>query len=146
MVQDPASVSEAESTLTAELYLPNENADGFVTEEVSVSEAADPQELVDLLIRRGALPEGSEILNFAQSGKTLNVSMNRAYCDQVSSTGTAGEEMLLGSLVNTLLTFYEADELNLTCEGEILSTGHNDYDFPLSFYENYADEDMDFAG
>ena len=47
--------------------------------------------------------------------------MSQTYCDKVSSMGTAGEEMLPGSLVNTLLTFYQADELNLTCEGEPFS-------------------------
>ena len=32
------------------------------------------------------------------------------------------------------LEAYRADELLLTCEGEVLETGHNVYDLPLTFF------------
>ena len=132
--EEAAPAPETVPNQTVKLYLPNGNADGFVIEEPLLAADAGPQGLVDLLLQRGALPEGSKVLDFRQDAKAVNVSMNRAYCDSVASMGTAEETMLLGSLVNTLLTFCEADALNLTCEGKVFSTGHNIYDFPLTFF------------
>ena len=44
---------------------------------------------------------------------------------------------MMGSVVNTLLAAYAAQSVCISCEGEIMETGHSIYDFPLSFYEGY---------
>ena len=137
---EPIPSPENAQNVTVKFYLPNENADGFVMEEAPVAADAGSQELVDYLVQRGVFPEGSKVLDFRQDGKTLHVSMNHTYCDKVAAMGNTGETMLLGSLVNTMLTYYQADELNITCEGNVLETGHNVYDFPLSFFENESAE------
>ena len=43
--------------------------------------------------------------------------------------------MLLGSLVNTMLTCYNAKTLTLTVDGAVLETGHNVYDTPFTLME-----------
>lgn len=146
-IPDIAVAEEMEITL----YLPDDQAESF--EEVTETVDAQPQGVVDALIAHGALPEGVKVNSFTmrdngtetQEGDTvsytagdtltIDLDLSQEFADAAASTGTAGEQMLLGSLVNTMLKAYNADELNLTCDGAPLETGHNVYDQPLTFYE-----------
>ena len=138
-------------TMEVTLYLPNEQADAF--EEVTETVDATPQAIVDALIAHNALPEGTAVNSFSMrdngtetqegdvvsytAGDTLTIDLDLSaeFAEAAASTGTSGEQMLLGSLVNTMLTAYNADELNLTCDGAVLETGHSIYDEPLTFFE-----------
>ena len=131
------------------LYLPNESADGF--EEKTETVEASPQGIVDALIAQGALPEGVVVNSFrtesngteSQEGEvvsyqvgdtlTIRLDLSEEFSTGINSLGTSGEGMMLGSLVNTMLTAYHADALELTCNGAVLETGHNVYDAPISF-------------
>ena len=53
----------------------------------------------------------------------------------MNSTGTSGEYMILGSLVNTFLDAYNASGLMLQVDGKTLETGHSIYDWTLNFFE-----------
>lgn len=149
-IPDIAVVEETEATL----YLPNDNADGFET--VTETVKANPQGLVDALIAHDALPEGVTVNEFRMEdngtettegeGDDATVSytpgdsqifldVSQAFGDAAASTGTAGETMLLGSLVNTMLTYYNAETLTLTVDGAVLETGHNVYDTPFTLME-----------
>lgn len=149
-IPDIAVVEEAEATL----YLPNANADGFDT--VTETVQATPQGLVDALIAHKALPEGVTVNDFRMEndgtettdgeGDDASVSytpgdshifldLSQSFADAAGSTGTAGETMLLGSLVNTMLTYYSAVDLTLTIDGAVLETGHNVYDTPFTLFE-----------
>ena len=115
------------------LFLPNENADGFV--EVCERVEVTPQSVIDALIARGALPEGTKVLEFRQEGGHLVLDLSREFEAALCSMGTSGEAMLTGSLANTMLTCWGADTLLFTCEGEIVESGHVIYDFPLTARE-----------
>ena len=146
-VPDIAVVEEMEITL----YLPDEQAESL--EEVTETVDATPQGVVDALIAHGALPQGVKVNSFSMSdngtetqdgdtvsytpGDTLHIDLDLSseFADAASSTGTSGELMLLGSLVNTMLKAYNADEITITCDGAPLETGHNVYEEPLTFYE-----------
>lgn len=149
-IPDIAVVEETDVTL----YLPNDNADGF--EEVTETVKANPQGIVDALIAHKALPEGVTVNDFRMEndgtetvegeGDDASVSytpgdshifldLSQAFADAASSTGTAGETMLLGSLVNTMLAYYSAVDLTLTIDGAVLETGHNVYDTPFTMFE-----------
>ena len=117
------------------LYLPNDNADGFVTKVVQTDAPPTPEGIVALLVAQGALPEGCALLGFSPDGQP-QVDMNAAFGQAVRGTGTAGEYLLFGSLVNTLLYFYGLESILVTVEGQIPETGHETYDYPLRFYEN----------
>jgi hypothetical protein len=43
--------------------------------------------------------------------------------------------MVLGSLVNTYLSAYQAETVLITVEGQILESGHVIYDFPMGYFE-----------
>ena len=133
------------------LYLPNETADGF--EEVSETVKAQPQGIVDALIAHEALPADVVVNSFEldnngtetqegdvvsyEVGDTLHIDLDLSaeFAEGLNGMGSTGEGMMLGSLVNTLLSAYNADTITVTCDGAVLETGHNVYDEPLSFMQ-----------
>ena len=114
------------------LFLPNDNADGFVVKAALTDGTA--ADLVALLVAEEALPEGCALLSF--EGGTAD--LNGAYGEAISTMGTTGEYLRIGCVVNTLLTFYGLDSIYITVEGQVPKTGHNEYDFPLRFHENHT--------
>ncbi len=119
------------------LFVPNDDATSFVEQSASLS-GDSAQAVVDALCEAGALPEGVEVLSCSLEGKgqdaRLSLDLSAAFSEAMQTAGSAGEAMTLGSLANTMLVYYDAQTLSLTCEGEPLATGHNIYDEPLVFY------------
>lgn len=116
------------------LYLPDENVESWVTEEVSIPELS-ARYILESLIAYGVLADGIAINQFSQEGSHLAVDWNEAFASFVSSMGTAGEYITFGGVVNTFLTAYGAESITMTVEGNVIETGHSIYDNPLSFYE-----------
>ena len=155
--QEPASTAEApvqtiapaETTVPAEttqpvslmVYAPDETAEGFVTTQVeveAVTEAAILQALTDAqVLSQDVQINILETVADAQTPENvqLHVDFNGAFATLLQSQGTAGEYGILGSVVNTFLTAYEAQTMLVTVDGAPLETGHNVYDTALEFYE-----------
>jgi len=118
------------------LFLPNDDATGFV-EQSAALDGDSAQAVVDALSEAGALPGGVEVLSCSLNGTgqdaQLSLDLSAAFGEAMQSAGSAGETMALGSLTNTMLAYFDAQTLLLTCEGEPLATGHNVYDEPLRF-------------
>ena len=55
--------------------------------------------------------------------------------EQVSRMGTAGEYIMVGSLVNSIISAFGTDGVALTIDGSSLETGHEIYDYTLGFFE-----------
>jgi len=134
---------EPEETKRVTLYLPDHDAIdaggyGFTKKALDLHMpklvSLQAMDLVANLVHEGALPEGCAALTFYVSISTLD--MNAAFADALSRTGTLGETLLLGCLVNTILDFFALDSITIMAEGEVLQTGHEIYDYPLTFYEN----------
>ncbi len=123
-----------ETLVDVVLYLPNENVDGF--DQTTVQLPLEATQIVAALVEAEALPEGSDVLRMIVNGDHMDLDMTQAYGDAVCSTGTAGELMLTGSLVNTFITAYGVTEITLTIEGQIMESGHAIYDYPLEFMED----------
>ena len=68
-------------------------------------------------------------------GSQLFLDFNAAFSDQLVTYGTAGELMMIGSVVNTFLSAYGADTVMITVDGQIMESGHVIYDFPLAYHE-----------
>ena len=117
------------------LFLPNDNADGLVEQSARI-EVTDPdgkaEDLVQALVSNGALPDGTETVSATWADGKLTVDLNTAFADGLMQSGTAGETMILASLVNTLWAYYEPTELVLTAGGKPLETGHNIYEEPFT--------------
>ncbi len=120
------------------LYLPAETADGLVKKTV-VLPKQDIDALVAALVENGALPAGTAVRSFRAeveggAARQGTLDMNDVYGDAVCGTGTAGEAMLLGSLVNTVLDAFMLDSVMITCEGNVLESGHAVYNEPLTAF------------
>lgn len=133
-VQTEPPATEEPITLTYQIYLPNDNADGFDIETVETTRITADSVLAELKTR-GVLPESVSINSFEAEGMQLNIDFNQPFADLICSMGTAGELMISGSVVNTYLSAFQTESLYFTINGEILESGHVIYDFPLTFVE-----------
>lgn len=140
----PTPTTEAETTQPQEIltvFSPNESADGFVKTDVDVPAITDAV-IMDQLVNAGVLAEGASVNTMeiiSESGKTaLKADFNEALRQSILPMGTSGEYVILGSVVNTFLTAYDADAITLTVDGEVLETGHSVYDQPLTFYASFT--------
>lgn len=129
----PATAEPApENAVTVALYIPNDNADGFDVTEVSVPELT-AQALMDALVAADVFSQGVAVNSFTLSGTVIALDMNAAFGQALQGTGTAGEYMLIGSLVDTFLDAFDAEGIDLTVDGGTLETGHSIYDQRLGW-------------
>ena len=117
------------------VYIPNGNADGFDVSEEMVSEIS-AEGLIKLLIDAGVYPDSVAVnsCELTDDGGIV-LDMNEAFGKVMSGTGTAGELMYMGSLADTFLDAFDAQYITLTVNGAVLETGHNIYDFPVTWME-----------
>lgn len=133
-----AAVETTEPLEILTVFSPNENADGFVKTDIAVPSITDAV-IIQQLVNVGVLAEDTSVSTVMEvstdTGKaTLEADFNDALRQSLLPMGTAGEYVLMGCVVNTFLTAYQADAITITVEGEVLETGHSVYDQPLTFY------------
>lgn len=132
--EEPTQAATTAVVLTYTIYLPDENAEGFEKKEIQTGLINADTVLAELQAA-GVLPEGVLINAFGADGNQLNIDFNQAFADLVCSMGTSGERMIIGSVVNTYLSAFQAESVYFTIDGEILESGHVVYDFPITFVE-----------
>ena len=115
------------------LYQSNDSADGLVRSTVKL-EALTAENLTAALVSAGAIPEGTTVRAFSFGGTQISLDLSGEFAAGVRQMGTAGESVILGSLVNTFLEAYGAESLNLTVDGAPLETGHNVYEEPFGYF------------
>ena len=128
---------ETISFQTVTLFLPKENADGFLKTSVEVPQITEAV-LIEQLIAAGVLSEGTKINTLVYDADTrfLKADFNEPFRLLLQTMGTSGEYMIMGSVVNTFLTAFDAEAISITVDGNVLETGHGVYDQPLSFYQD----------
>lgn len=127
----PNEAGGEDNSDTMSVCYPNDNADGFLWKDVDGTDG-----LVPILAELGAIPEGSELVAFSaddEGGAVLD--MNDAFLAGITTTGSAGEYMMMGSLVNTYLKNYDLETITVTANGAVIETGHMIYDAPMSVFE-----------
>ncbi len=115
------------------LYVPNEDVTGFLQIRTAVPEL-EVAAVFSALTEAGVLKEAAKANSLELQGSKLLLDVNDGFAAQVGSYGTSGEYYMMGSVVNTLLTAYQADTLFITANGEILETGHSIYNYDLALY------------
>ena len=124
------------SAITVTYYHGDESAEKLVSETEEVPELS-AQALMDLLHEKEVLSSPVTVNSFTvDNNNIIQLDVSSNFSKLVSSMGTAGETIIIGSLVNTFLDAFEADGLYIKVDGEDLATGHNIYDFLLTFIEN----------
>lgn len=116
------------------LYYGDENAEHLLATLYPIADFSEYSVLAAL--RTAGHFDGSvELLSFAQEGAQLTLDFNEAFAQRIRSTGTAGEYITMGSLVNTYLSAFNAETVTVTVEGQSWESGHVIYDMPMGPYE-----------
>ncbi|MGM9538502.1 MAG: GerMN domain-containing protein [Candidatus Onthomonas sp.] len=134
--EEEPELETAVEPVTVAVYCGDENCEYLISEEVQIPELT-PQGLADLLYSRGVLSDRVTVNDFSQGEDgVLSLDLSSAFINMLNGSGTAGEYILMGSLANTFLDAYEAEEILITVDGGTLESGHTVYDQPLTFFEN----------
>ncbi len=133
---EPVSDGSQTGALTVTYYHGDENAEHIVsdTEEIPRLSA---QALMDLLYEKEVLASPVTVNSCTVDGQNIvRLDVGGELSNLLSSMGTAGETIITGSITNTFLDAFKADGLYITSNGEELVSGHNIYDYILTFYKN----------
>ena len=140
-----SSSSSSQSGSKAQLvnikvYYPDENATGLVAVEKSIKDTDNKyQAAVEALMagtdKKGlanGFPKKAKLLQVTVSGKVAKVDFSRELQKNFVG-GSTGEEMLVGSVVNTLTEFPEIQKVQILVDGQEVETlsGHMDLSQPL---------------
>lgn len=132
VTEAPTEVPTEAAPQSFTLYYGDENAENFLSEEIQVPEI-DEIVVTHQLISAGVLPEGVAVNSLSLDGTQLNIDFNAPFLEHLNTMGTSGERILIGSVVNTFLSAYQAETVMLTVGGETVESGHVVYDFPIEF-------------
>ena len=121
------------------IYHGDDNAEYIIEDKIPKQEVT-PELLLSELEKRGILKKNTRVnsLNVKKSkenGTTLALDFSKEFQDQLYQQGTAGEFIMMGSVVDTFLKAYEADSMTITVNGNTLESGHCIYEGDMKFYE-----------
>ena len=103
----------------------------------ALTEEITPEILIMNLVSYQVLPDTVTVESFSEetgTDKRLLLDLSSDFGSWLSSMGTSGEMIVMGSLVNTFLHAYDASAMKVTVEGQVLETGHQIYDGWLELY------------
>ena len=137
--QTPATSESTPEPTVAFLYLPDEGAMNLEITHITLP-ALSPQALLDALITAKVQPEGLRIAEFELlENNTAFLKLSEEFKTALSSTGTTGELLLIGTVCYTFLDAFRLDTLYLTCEGAPFETGHTEFDTLRAEYGSLMD-------
>lgn len=117
------------------VYVPDNWVMNLVPKKVWVNSAAE-QELFQTIIhelKMEGILEQAELKNMTIQGERLILDFDRAFSDQVNAAGLTGENIIIGSVVNSFLDAYpQCRSVTITVEGRSWESGHVVYDGPLT--------------
>ncbi len=125
---------------SCKLYFPNDTADDLRADTAQLPDTepavavAYAQAIAEQLIAHDALPKGSQVLAISKDSDALSLDMNEAFLAGLRESGSTGELMYMGSLVNTFLDNFNCTTVRVTVNGQSFSTGHSEYDKPLQAF------------
>ena len=131
VAEEPAETKEPGAIIN--VYVSDDMAERFVIMQES-ADVLDENTVFAALKAVGTIPQETSLLSFSNGGGSLTLDMSAEFADRVGTMGTSGEYMLLGSVVNTYLTAFDAQTVTLLSNGNPLETGHNVYFEPLGFF------------
>lgn len=120
---------------TIRLYYGDENAEHLLATPYPIADVSEYSVLAALRMA-GHFDGSVELLGFTKAGGDITLDFNEAFAQRIRSTGTAGEYILMGSLVNTYLDAFNAATVTVTVEGGVWESGHVIYDMPMGRFEN----------
>lgn len=133
---DPV-LEETEDGIALHVYCGDDYAEHIEQKTVYVDEVTEQVVMKQLAILLDMDENvGLNSLTFGTHGgdRVAMLDMNQAFADYMNRMGTAGEYIVMGSLVNTFLDCYQCDLMLVTVDGKVLETGHTIYEEYLEMY------------
>lgn len=132
---EDAPAEDAAPGVPVTLYFGYDNCEYIISEPAEVSELT-PQALADLLFEKGVFSSAFTVNSFSiDPDGVMKLDLSKEFSSMIRSTGTAGEHIMMGSLVNTFIDAFDLEGLYLSVDGVTLESGHCIYDQMLGFYE-----------
>lgn len=132
----PEATEEAMQTL--QVFYGDSNAEFIVHKDVEVS-AINEKEIEEQLKKADILSDTVTLNNITVSKKKgtvkLKADFSKELQQQVYNSGEAGERILIGSIVNTILKAYGGDRVTLLADGKTLEGNQQTYNKPLKYFE-----------
>ena len=123
--------SPIEFTQIGTIYIPNDDYSDIVNYKTVFNGTAEG--IISKFITAGILPEDTKLYSFEIKGNTIILDFSEEFGIALNDARTF-EHILIGSVANTFIDFYDVDYFEFTVEGKILETGLNIYDSPIEFY------------
>ena len=134
-------------TLTVNVYYPNEQGTKLLPSSRKIETGSSKDKYTAALesLMKGPTEKGQTAI-FPKKAKLLSVTMKNGmavvnFSKELQTNfvgGSTGEEMLVGSIVNTLTEFSEVKNVHILVEGKNIETlsGHMDLSLPISRMTN----------
>lgn len=137
-----SAAGKAAETMTLTVYYPDNNASGLiaVAKTVKAAEADKYKAAMEALLAgtddkrlTTVFPKKAKLLKVTVSGDTARVDFDKNLTKGFVG-GSTGEEMLVGSVVNTLTEFPEIKKVQILVEGKEIDSlsGHLDLTVPMT--------------
>ncbi len=140
--KESESISEKE-TKNIRLYVCNENATALHIVESTTNGNID--NIITQLISRKCIPEGTKAYSFELEGKTAKIDLSADF-GKVLERDFEEENIVMGSLFNTIIKFYRVENVVFTVESEIFEKDSVRYDFPIEFMGENITADIAGSG
>ena len=138
--EDLLEIAEvAQEKKQVEIFYGNEDGDRILSEVIEM-ESVTAAKVMQQLVKKEVVSAEAKVLGITkqtQDGKIrLKLNMSKEFGEFVSTMGSSGEYIIVGSLVNTFLRVYDADDVLILIEGETFETGHQTYENYLQYFQN----------
>ena len=133
-----------DSTMEVNIYFPNSDATRLIAVKRTIKTKADDtakyRAAIEELLKgpedsrlTAIVPKQAKLLGITVNGDTAKVNFDKALVTGFNG-GSTGEEMLVGSIVNTLTEFPEIKKVQLVIDGKAVESikGHMDTSRPLT--------------
>ncbi|MDE5597716.1 MAG: GerMN domain-containing protein [Lachnospiraceae bacterium] len=105
--------------------------------EISTMEQVTADNLIDALAKHNIVSIGTKVNSFDEEDnngvKTLHLDLSKTFHEYLKTMTEEGENIIMCSVAATFLKAYDADEIAITVEGDVLQTDHATYEEPLRF-------------
>lgn len=130
---------EEEEESGIRIYYADSQAEHLLSENIGEEEVSTDL-LLSHLAKHDVISDKTTINSINQTksesnGTSLTVDFSQEFQDDLFTQGTAGEFLMMGSVVNTFLRAYNADSMIITVNGNPLESGHCIYENPMKFCE-----------
>lgn len=116
------------------LYVGNSNADGFDVINGQIYNLT-AYSIIQELKNTGSVASNVKANSLEYVNGNLTLDLSKEFEEDLAGSGTAGEYIKIGCIVNTFIDAFGVNTLTITVEGDSFEAGHATYDRPFSKFE-----------